>query len=145
MNKYSDLTTKVDDAVFGEMEYKHSWYRTQSVYWWGGVNLNVNITAHAYTGKGITDQQRASFSEYQKNIDNVIEKSIPIISDNLRSIFDADYTEEELFRKLVPRTVLFLENGDWGILFDTDIDIEHGIALYKQSGEWKVGLQDDFL
>ena len=63
----------------------------------------------------------------------------------LRSAFDVNYGNDEIFNKLVPRSVLFQENGDWGILFDAEVDVEHGIALYKRNGNWQAGLQDDFL
>ncbi|WP_312928991.1 hypothetical protein [Stutzerimonas nitrititolerans] len=145
MKKSSNATKQLDDAVFGKMEYKHSWYKMQSIRWWGIQELDVKITAHAYTGKNITEQQRNAFIEYQREIEDIIVNSAPILRDSLHSIFDVNYTTEELFIELTPRTVLFLEDGDWGILFDSKSDIEHGIALYKHNGIWKAGPQDDFL
>lgn len=138
-------TTTLDDPIFGKMAYKHSWYRRQNIYWWNTTGVDVQITAHAYNGEGISDQQRTAFSEYKERIEDIIKTSIPSISVYLKNTYDKFFSEEEVFNALTPRNILFMENGDWGILFDTDIDIEHGIALYKEKGTFKVGPQDDFL
>lgn len=145
MSKSSNVTNQLNDPVFGKMEYKHSWHRPQSVNWWNNQDLTVKITAHAYTGSGITEQQREAFSEYLQEIDSVINNSLSILNEYLQSSFDIDYSQEEIFTHLTPRTVLFFENSSWGILFDADMDIEHGIALYKKDEKWKAGPQDDFL
>lgn len=145
MSKTIDGVTKLNDPVFGEMEYSHSWQQSQTVKWWGNANLVVKITAHAYGGEGITDQQRNSFLEYKQDIDCVINNSIPLMCDFLHFNFDIDCAKEELFDLLKPTTVLFFEAGSWGILFDSKADVEHGISLYKEGGQWKVGCQDDFL
>lgn len=138
-------TITLDDPTFGEMAYKHSWYRKQRTHWWKNAGLDVQITAHAYSGEGISDKQRAAFSEYQKTIQDVVKTSIPNIVEYIKNNYNETYTEEEIFDALTPRNVLFMENGDWGVLFDADVDAENGIALYKEEGTFKIGPQDDFL
>ncbi|MFB9868773.1 DUF6985 domain-containing protein [Vreelandella sulfidaeris] len=138
-------TATLDDPIFGEMAYKHSWYRKQRIHWWKNSGMVVQITAHAYSGEGISAQQRASFSEYEEIIKDVIKTFIPSIIEYIQEAYKKNYSEKEVFDALTPRNVLFMENGDWGILFDADVDIEQGVALYKENDAFKVGSQDDFL
>lgn len=145
MNNTVNVVTKLNDSVFGEMEYRHSWFKTQTVNWWGAENLDVKITAHAYDGEKITDQQRNSFLEYSQNIDDVINDSVSSVCDFLRLNFDVECTKKNLFELLTPTAVVFFESGSWGVLFDSKADAEHGVSLYKEQAQWKVGFQDDFL
>lgn len=135
----------LDDAVFGKMEYMHSWHTKQNISWWGNTERSVKITAHAYTGHGITEEQRRAYAEYQQTIEKVVSETAEQLADFLSNAFDISCTKQALSRVLIPRTVLFLENGDWGVLFDSELEPEHGVALYKKGNDWKVGLQDDFL
>lgn len=130
----------------GEMYYRHSWCREENVDWWGNKSVNVQITAHAYTGDAITDQQRNAFNDYTANITTFIERGLPLILDYVQATHDITYTTEELLLALTPKNVLFQKDGSWGVLFDCEFDIENGLALYKTNDNViRVGSQDEFL
>jgi hypothetical protein len=136
----------VSDEVFGKMTYKHSWSRSQSINWWGGDNLTVQVTAHAYTGDSILDVQRSSYKEFQVGIEEIIKSCETLLVDYVRSNSDLECKGQDLFRVLTPRNIIFQRDGGWGVLFDAEFDIENGVALYKDVGKgFKVGPQDDFL
>lgn len=145
MSEAISNTLILEDPVFGKMEYKHSWYKTILVKWWQDRDVNVQISAHAYSGEGISDQQRDAFHEYQDTIDRVITNSITKIKEYIKTNYDLNLGDKEMFDSLTPSNVLFFKDGSWGILFDASFDIENGIALYKEKGAFKVGCQDEFL
>lgn len=136
----------VNDPIFGRMEYDHSWSKKQAVNWWGEQEVLVEITAQAYNGDDITDLQRESYVEYSGNINNLSLNSKEKLCDFAKRFYDKEYSGTEITNILKPRTVLFHRDGTWGILFDSEFDIENGVALYKNKhGETVVGTQDDFL
>lgn len=145
MSKSTDNTFLLEDPVFGKMEYKHSWCRTHNIKWWQETDIDVQITAHAYSGEGISDQQREAFREYEKTIELIIKSSKKIIKEYISTYYDIALEDKELPEFLTPSNIIFLRDGSWGILFDAKFDIENGMALYREEGEFKVGSQDEFL
>ena len=45
----------------------------------------------------------------------------------------------------MPKTIIFERDDSWGILFNTDYDIENGVALFIINKKILVGPQDLFL
>ena len=60
MNNY------IDDPVFGHMEYRHRWFKTDE-YEMFGKKWTLTVAAKAYSGKPITDAERASYQKFQEN------------------------------------------------------------------------------
>lgn len=129
------------DKVFGEMEYKHSWTKKDSFLFLDKAYV-VNITAQAYKGDEVLESQQSNYSKYkeycEENEDAITEKLI----EYCQSTYDADASTIE---SLIPKTVIFERDNSWGILFDTDYDIENGIALFVINKKIQVGPQDLFL
>ncbi|HIE34698.1 MAG TPA: DUF2004 domain-containing protein [Campylobacterales bacterium] len=46
---------------------------------------------------------------------------------------------------LIPKTIIFERDSSWGILFDTDYDVEDGVAVFIINEKIQVGPQDLFL
>lgn len=139
------MENKVNDSAFGEMSYKHSWSKIENIDWWG--NHAVNISAHAYTGQKIIDEQRSAYLDYKNNIKKFLVDSIPMLVKFIHSTYDLDTlpTQKNLLSSLSPTTVLFQRDGSWGILFDSNWDPENGIGIFKKDEVIKIGTQDDFL
>ena len=68
-----------NDPNFGEMKYKHRWYKTETVRFFN-KEWQVTIAAKAYSGKPITDQQRNSYSSFKKNEDKILVTITEIIT-----------------------------------------------------------------
>ena len=135
------MSEKTIDKVFGEMEYKHSWTKKDN-FSFLGKTYTVNITAQAYKGDKILDSQQFSYSNYK----NFLQDHESIIREKLtkycKSTYGINISVEEC---LIPRTIIFERDGSWGILFDTDYDVENGVAIFIVNEKIQVGPQDLFL
>jgi len=135
------MSEKIVDKVFGEMEYKHSWTKKDN-FLFLGKTYTVNVTAQAYKGDEILESQRFSYSNYK----NFLQDHESIIKEKLmeycKSTYDINISVEEC---LIPQTIIFERDGSWGILFDTDYDVENGVAIFIINGKIQVGPQDLFL
>ena len=139
------MNLEVNDKVFGNMIYKHSWIKQEIINWWGGKEFKIKIKAHAYKGQDILECQRNAYKKYLNETNKVISKAIPLLIQYLQSIKENSITEVELYQHLIPTEVIFMRDSEWGILFDTDWDEENGIAIYTENHEVKVGPEDSFL
>jgi hypothetical protein len=129
------------NKVFGEMEYKHSWTKKDSFLFMDKA-YPVNITAQAYKGDDILEIQQLNYSHYktylEKHKDEIENKLIQYCKEICNN-------ELELSSCLTPKTVIFERDNSWGILFDTDCDVENGVALFVVNDKIEVGPQDLFL
>ena len=57
---------KCNDTVFGEMTYKHRWYKEQEISIFGKI-WNTTVVAKAYSGKTITNKQQDSYTKFIEN------------------------------------------------------------------------------
>ncbi len=145
--------TKCIDAVFGEMSYKHRWYKKQSIELFGKV-WEITIVAKAYTGKPITEDQQKSYSMFQKKekeYAEIISQQIKkYVNDNVQELAEfwasARTIEDnnDLAQIVTPKTLLFKQDGTTVMLFDCVWDVESGIGV-KVIPEVSIGSQDIFL
>lgn len=129
------------DKAFGEMEYKHSWTKKESFLFLGKEYV-VNITAQAYKGNDILESQRSNYSNYKRYLEENEAEIKEKLTEYCKSTYNIDVSLEEC---LIPKTIIFERDGSWGILFDTDYDIENGVALFVINKKIQVGPQDLFL
>ena len=141
------------DAVFGEMTYKHRWFKEQTMIIFA-KEWTIIVAANAYSGKPITEAEQNSYKLYMENE----EKTIALIEEQLKQYINGNLTElseywlgarrveqvNDLSSILTPRTLLFAQDGTTVMLFDCAWDIENGIAV-RISPEMKVGSPDCFL
>ena len=129
------------DKVFGEMEYKHSWIKKDSFLFLDKAYV-VNITAQAYKGDAILESQQVNYLNYKKYLERYREEIEKKLADYCKEICE---NEIDLSDCLTPQTIIFERDGSWGILFDTDCDIENGVAVFIIKNKIEVGHQDLFL
>lgn len=132
---------KIKDIVFGEMIYKYSWTKKDSFIFLGKT-YTVNITAQAYKGDKILESQQENFKKFKDFLNehsNNIEQKLKEYLKNMLKV------EGSLTDLLEPKTIIFERDNSWGILFETEYDIENGIALFIKNDEIKVGTQDEFI
>ena len=132
---------RITDNIFGEMEYKYSWTKKDSFIFLEKAYA-VNIIAQAYKGDKILESQQNSFKNYKdflnKNNENIQEK----LKEYLKSMFEI---EGSLVDLLKPTTIIFERDGSWGILFESNCDVENGIAMFVVNDEIKIGSQNEFI
>lgn len=144
---------KCIDMMFGEMSYRHRWYKKQNIHMFG-VEWEITVAAKAYSGRSITKEQQESYSLFMKNE----KKYVDIIGEELKEYVDQHLQElavdwlsarrvgpiEDLSQMVTPKTLLFKQNGDTLMLLDCVWDIENGIGV-KVIPEIVTGSQDLFL
>ena len=135
------VINKIKDKVFGEMEYKHSWTKQDSFIFLGKPFM-VNVVAQAYKGDDILESQQQNYINFRNYLEEHKDNVQKILEDYCKATYSANI---ELNKYLEPKTIIFERDGSWGILFDTDYDIENGIALFIIDNKIKVGTQDLFL
>jgi len=146
-----ELTCK--DDVFGEMTYKHRWYK-QQMFSMFGKEWNVTVVAKAYSGKPITEEQQKSYSDFlthkSEMISTIGEQLKEYVNANLQELAvywkDAKNVNNinDLAHMVSPKTLLFKQDGTTIILLDCVWDEEHGVAV-KLTPKVEVGSQDLFL
>ena len=132
---------KLNDKVFGEMIYKHSWTKQDS-FKFMDKTYNVNITAQAYKGDNILESQQDNFIVFKDFLNKHNKDIEQKLKDYLKNMFNVEGSLTDL---LEPKTIIFERDNSWGILFEIDYDVENGIALFIQNDEIKVGPQDEFI
>ena len=133
---------KIIDNIFGEMEYVHSWTKKDSFTFFG-KKYNVNITAQAYQNDEILESQKENYQKYQ----NFITQHESTIKKKLLEYCHTICNNNNIVLEqcLQPKTIIFERDGSWGILFESNCDIEHGVALFMIDDDIKTGPQDIFL
>lgn len=132
---------KIKDIVFGEMIYKHSWTKKDSFIFLGKT-YTVNITVQAYKGDKILESQQENFKKFKDFLSehsNNIEQKLKEYLKNMLKV------EGSLADLLEPKSIIFERDNSWGILFETEYDVENGIALFIKNNAIKVGTQDEFI
>lgn len=132
---------KVKDNIFGDMEYKHSWTKKDSFIFLDKAYI-VNITAQAYKGDEILESQQNNYDKYKEILEvhkSEIEKKL---TDFCENIYNASGAIHEY---LTPDTIIFERDGSWGILFETNYDVENGVAVFFTGDKIDVGTQDQFI
>jgi hypothetical protein len=138
-----DTNTNIVDPVFGELAYYHSWVKEEAIGWWGQIKVKIIVTA--YKGEGIEQRQRDAYLSYKESAESIISSSIGLLESFIAQE-GHNATQDTLMIKLQPSSVVFEKDGSWLVLFDSDWDVENGVALYiATNGELKVGAQDEFL
>ena len=113
------MNRKINDSIFGEMEYKFGWFKKEILNLWGN-EYEVIIKALTYNENNITEAQRDSYLKLKNNINEISDISLDF------------------------KMILFKQNGDFGILCDTSLDEENGFVIII-SPKYEVGIQDIFL
>lgn len=141
------------DAVFGEMKYKHRWYKMDKIDLFGKA-WEVTVAAKAYSGKPISDAQRNSYKKFLVSQDafsaKISEMIMCFINQNCEELsatwFGARMVKaaNDLSEIVRPRTLLFMQDGAALILLDCPWDEEHGLAV-QFIPEFAIGSQDIFL
>lgn len=144
---------KYNDAVFGEMIYRHRWCKEQEINIFGQI-WNIKVVAKAYSGKAITNKQQDSYTKFMKDE----RKYIEVIENELKNYVNSNLQElaeywvtarsvdskENLSQMVTPKTLLFKQDGVTVLLLDCVWDIENGIGV-KIIPEVSIGVQDLFL
>lgn len=130
----------INDAVFGNMNYKYSWERKGTIMFMD-KEYAVNIIAQAYEGQSILDTQRSNFKVFQ----TFLNQNKSVIEDKLDDYFNVVFNAQYSLNDLKPTAIIFERDNSWGILFETSYDEENGIAIFVINNKIEIGPQDQFI
>ena len=114
------------DRVFGKVEYDCGWCTLDKIELFD-ISYEITCVASAYKNEMISRQQRvqySAFKEKKKEILELVEEILKQYVQNKRK----DYSEK-LKESVVPKELIFHQNGDTGILFECEWDVETGIVV----------------
>ena len=111
---------KCNDTVFGEMTYKHRWYKEQEISIFGKI-WNITVVAKAYSGKTITNKQQDSYTKFIENegkytetieneLKNYVNNNLLELAENWTAARRID-SKEDLSQVVTPKTILFKQDG----------------------------------
>ncbi len=134
----------INDNIFGLMEYKHRWVKSETINFFG-INSNVTIAAKAYKEKPITDEQRNSYTKFKSELKMLSDKAKVETIKYFSNVEKKQIvSESELNSILRLKTVLFMQDGETVLLFDSSLDDDNGIGIQLYPNI-QVGPQDTFL
>lgn len=131
---------RIEDSVFGVMDYKHAWKKEEMLSLWG-ERYPIQIIAQAYSGEKILDIQREQYKKYQE----ILQQSENQLKEKIQEYVCEFYQEKiDVKTETKPTGIVFCRNGQWGVLFEMKYDVENGMAAIFDANEIRIGTQDDF-
>ena len=137
------MNKKINDKIFGEMEYKFGWFKKEILNLWGN-KYEIIIKVIAYNENEINEEQRNSYLKLKNNINEISDKSLDFLKDYIVKNYKEKIERKEIFKLVFPKMILFKQNGDFGILCDTLLDEENGFVIII-SPKYEIGIQDIFI
>ena len=137
------MNRKIKDSIFGEMEYKFGWFKREILNLWGN-EYEIIIKVIAYNESEINEEQRNSYLRLKSNINEISKNSLELLKEYILKNYENDISENQIFKLVIPKTLLFKQNGDFGILCDTSLDEENGFVIVL-SPKYEIGIQDIFI
>lgn len=137
------MNKKINDKIFGEMEYKFGWFKREILNLWGN-EYEIIIKVIAYNESEINEEQRNSYLRLKSNINEISKNSLELLKEYILKNYENEISENQIFKLVIPKTILFKQNGDFGILCDTSLDEENGFVIVL-SPKYEIGIQDIFI
>ncbi len=137
-------TKQFNDCVFGEMTYNQAWIKTQYIMW-EGKSVSVRIKAKAKPGENIIDVQRQKYDFFSKNMPSIMHECQMGLLRFCQRNYDQELTDKNIFTVVVPISIIFKRNGNWGILFKCKWEDEINLVAKFDDSGIEVGVDDIFL
>jgi len=129
------------DEIFGQLEHKYNLYKYEIINLFG-KDYQVKIVVENDGTNTILEVQQNNYKEYLKYINENQEKIIDLIKQYFLDVYNENI---DMQRDIKPISIYFAREGDWGILFDTNIDEENGFAIFVKDSKLSIGTQDTFI
>ncbi|WKU21108.1 MULTISPECIES: DUF6985 domain-containing protein [Priestia] len=157
--------TRINDELFGKLEYKNNFWRGKTTIKMFGVEKEILLSVDAYENTDFSNVQKEAFLNFIQDMENIMNKAEKHIYDYYMENYEeyremiankseADQVVPNIhsvldLKKLVEPTELIVrrvrKNGKrrLGLLCDVSWDIENGIGVkMEDEGVEEVGYQD---
>lgn len=132
----------MEDKIFGKMTFRVGWIKYESLTLWE-QNYNIRIRTSSNKDEVPSEIQQKSYLSFKNNISEFCSQTFPLIEgyvkENTKEIRSAigDFSEEKIFSLIIPKEVLFFQNGKFAVLCDTKWS-EVGMAILCTNGTYNV-------
>jgi hypothetical protein len=131
----------INDSVFGEIAYKHSWFKEDEVIFFGKLQ-KVKIKIKAFKDEEILQSQRDNYKIFKW----FIQQNLSEIYKNLQEYCEKFYETNEKIEQILELTsIYFARDNLWGMLFESKYDAENGLAIFFNNDSMIVNSQDMLL
>ena len=137
------MIKKEIDPVFGAIEFKYLWKKNENLLLWG-KEFPISIHVADLDEEGILPIQREAYQKSWPHISEFIESNKGTLLKYIQELAGVPLSKN-IDDYLTPRSLLFERDGSWGVLFDCDFDLEHGVALIFKEESFQVSSQSDFI
>lgn len=114
------------DRIFGKVEYDYGWCVPSKIELFDTV-YNITCVASAYKNETINRNQRSKYTLFKESEKEILKNVENKIKEYLEKNFP-DYIPK-IKDSLVPKELIFQQNGEVGIFFECDWDIETGMVV----------------
>ena len=109
------------NKVFGEVAFNSGWETNTSIEY-DGKTYTITVSADAYYEKdGITKEQEESYKDFSTHKDSV--------ATQIKDVMEESFSEPGEYEKYVPVLLLIKRNGEYGLVFDNQSDVEDGVVV----------------
>lgn len=114
------------DRVFGKVEYDYGWCTSETIELFG-TSYEVTCVASAYKNEMISRQQRTQYAVFKEKRKELLEQ----VEETLKQYVQENYADylDKLSKSVAPKELIFHQDGETGILFECEWDVETGIAI----------------
>lgn len=114
------------DRVFGKVEYDYGWCVPTELTLFD-IQYKVTCVASAYKNETINKLQRSQYARYKENEKEILKNIEQIIKEYV----DKNHSDYSLKLRecLTPKEMIFHQNGDTGIFFECEWDVETGVVV----------------
>ena len=114
------------DRVFGKVEYDYGWCKPETIDLLG-MTHEITCVASAYKNETISREQREKYAEFKERKNDILKQVDEVIKCHVQN-HHAEYVNR-LEDTLVPKELIFHQDGAAGILFECAWDVETGIVV----------------
>lgn len=123
----------MEDKIFGKMTFYYGWIKTETIELWGNSYF-VRIRTSSAQNDLPNELQQKAYTYFKTNLQKIAEESKKQVVEFVLS-YSNDIEEnlgtnsvKEPIRLIVPKEVLFFQNGKYAVIFDTKWS-EAGMAI----------------
>ncbi|WP_300359158.1 hypothetical protein [Fusobacterium sp.] len=114
------------DRIFVKIEYDYGWCSPIKIELFNTI-YDITCVASAYKNETINRNQRSKYTLFKESEKETLVKVENKVKEYVEQNFP-DYLKK-IKESLVPKELIFQQNGDVGILFDCEWDVETGIVV----------------
>lgn len=114
------------DRVFGKVEYDYGWCKPETIELFD-VYYEITCVASAYKNEMISRYQRSQYTVFNEKRKEILVQ----VEECIKQYVQKKHAEyfDRLKTSIIPKELILHQNGETGLLFECEWDIETGIVV----------------